>query len=191
VRDKPSFFSADDHRPPLFNELLFEMNFLDWLGLTHARKPLEVGDTAPDVLVRDERGNALHLTDLCGSGFTLVYFYPRADTPGCTAQACSLRDGFADLQERGVRAIGVSADPPDAQLRFKEKYHLPFTLLADTDYLVASAFGVRLLFGMTSRQSFLIKSGRIVWRDLSASTREQAQDVIKALEKLGGDSPPS
>jgi thioredoxin-dependent peroxiredoxin len=160
------------------------MHFLDWLGLTHARKPLEVGNTAPDVFARDERGNGLHLTDLYGPGFTLVYFYPRADTPGCTAQACSLRDGFADLQERGVRVIGVSADGPAAQLRFKEKYHLPFTLLADTDRIVARAFGVRLMLGMTSRQSFLIKGGRIVWRDLGASTREQAHDVIKALETL-------
>ena len=116
----------------------------------------------------------MHLADFYHDGFTLVYFYPKADTPGCTAQACSLRDDFADLQERGVRVIGVSADSPEAQLRFKEKYHLPFMLLADQDRAVAKAFGVPLMLGMTRRQSFLIKDGRIVWRDLSASTREQA-----------------
>ncbi len=160
------------------------MNFLDWLGITNARKPLEVGDAAPAAVSRDEHGNEVRLADVYGEGFTLVYFYPMADTPGCTAQACSLRDDFAELQSRGVRVIGVSSDGPAAQLRFKEKHRLPFTLLADTDHAVAHAFGVRLLLGMPHRQSFLIKAGRIVWRDLSAATRKQAHDVLDVLEKL-------
>src|SRR6202453_4195866 len=157
------------------------MNFLDWLGLTNARKPLEVGDAAPDVVSRDEQGNEVRLADFYGEGFTLIYFYPKADTPGCTAQACSLRDDFARLQERGVRVLGVSADGPEAQLRFKKKYRLPFILLADRQRIVARAFGVRLMLGMTHRQSFLIKGGRVVWRNLSASTRAQARDVLQAL----------
>jgi len=160
------------------------MNFLDWLGLTSAGKPLEVGDAAPDAVSRNEQGHEVRLTDLYGDGFTLIYFYPKADTPGCTAQACSLRDDFAELQERGVCVVGVSADGPESQLRFKEKYRLPFILLADRDRVVAKAFGVPLMLGMTRRQSFLIQGGRIVWRDLSASTRAQARDVLKALEKL-------
>ena len=160
------------------------MNFLDWLGLTCARKPLDVGDTAPDVISRDELGREVRLTHFYGEAFTLVYFYPKSDTPGCAAQACSLRDGFAQLQERGVRVVGVSADSPQSQLRFKEKYRLPFTLLADPERTLAKAFGVRLMLGMTHRQSFLIKDKRVVWRDLSASTRAQAQDVLNALEKL-------
>ncbi len=135
--------------------------------------------------MRDENGHDVRLSELYDDGFTLVYFYPKADTPGCTAQACSLRDDFAELHQRDVRVVGVSADNPAAQLRFKEKYRLPFTLLADTDHLVANAFGVRLLLGMTHRQAFLIRGGRIVWRDLSASTKEQARDIRKALEKLG------
>jgi peroxiredoxin Q/BCP len=158
------------------------MKFLDWLGVTAAGKPLEVGEAAPDVVSRDEKGNEVRLADLYGDGFTLVYFYPRADTPGCTAQACSLRDDFAALQERGVRVVGVSADGPEAQRRFKEKHHLPFQLLADRERAVAKAFGVPLILGMTRRQSFLIKGGRIVWRDLSASTREQARDVLNVLK---------
>jgi peroxiredoxin Q/BCP len=160
------------------------MTFLDWLGLTNAGKPLAVGDAAPDVVSHDEQGNDVRLADFYGDGFTLIYFYPKADTPGCTAQACSLRDDFAQLQERGVRVVGVSADGPEAQLRFKEKYRLPFVLLADRERIVAKAFGVPLMLGMTHRQSFLIKGGRVVWRDLSASTRAQAQDILKALEKL-------
>ena len=158
------------------------MNFLDWLGITNSRAPLAVGDAAPDVASRDEQGNAVRLGALCGDGFALVYFYPKADTPGCTAQACSIRDDFAELEARGVRVIGVSSDKPEAQLRFKKRFRLPFTLLADTDHAVANAFGVRLMLGMTHRQSFLIKGGRVVWRDLSAATREQARDVLVALE---------
>jgi peroxiredoxin Q/BCP len=160
------------------------MNFLDWLGLTSTGKPLEVGDDAPDVVSRDEQGHEVRLTDLYGDGFALIYFYPKADTPGCTAQACSLRDDFTELQERGVRVVGVSANGPESQLRFKEKYRLPFVLLADRERAVAKAFGVPLMLGMTRRQSFLIKDGRIAWRDLNASTRTQAQDILKAVEKL-------
>ena len=157
------------------------MNFLDWLGFAPKGKPLAVGQAVPDVSSVDELGNKVRLRDLYGEGLTLVYFYPKADTPGCTAQACSLRDGFTELQERGVRVIGASSDNPEAQRRFKERYRLPFTLLADQDHAVARAFGVRLILGMTHRQSFLVKEGRVVWRDLNASTREQAQDVLKFL----------
>jgi peroxiredoxin Q/BCP len=160
------------------------MTFLDWLGITNAGKPLEVGDPAPDVVSRDEQGKEVRLADFYANGFTLIYFYPKADTPGCTAQACSLRDDFTELQARGVRIVGVSAAVPQSQLRFKEKYRLPFVLLADPERAVAKAFGVPLMLGMTHRQSFLVRSGRVVWRDLSASTRAQARDVLNALEKL-------
>ncbi len=159
------------------------MMFLDWLGLTNAGTPLKVGDAAPDAASRDQEGKAVRLADFYSEGFTLVYFYPKADTPGCAAQAGSLRDDFAELQAGGVRVVGVSSDGPEAQRRFAEKFRLPFTLLADTDHAVARAFGVRLMLGMTHRQSFLIKGGRVVWRDLSASTREQARDVLSFLKK--------
>jgi peroxiredoxin Q/BCP len=160
------------------------MDFLNWLGLTANGVTQEVGAPAPEVVSRDEQGHEVHLADFYRSGLTLIYFYPKADTPGCTAQACSLRDGFEALQARGVRVIGVSSDKPSAQLRFKEKYKLPFTLLADYDHAVANAFGVRLIVGLTHRQTFLIKNGKVVWRDLHASTREQAADVLKVLDGL-------
>jgi peroxiredoxin Q/BCP len=157
------------------------VTFLDWLGLTKAHASANVGEAAPDAASRDQDGKPVRLAELYGDGFALVYFYPKADTPGCTAQACSLRDGFAELLDCGVRVIGVSSDSAAAQKRFAEKFRLPFTLLADEDHTVANAFGVRLMLGMTQRQSFLIKEGRIVWRDLSASTREQARDVLAFL----------
>jgi peroxiredoxin Q/BCP len=161
------------------------MNFLDWLGITAERKPLEVGDAVPEVVSHNELGTEVRLLDLCGTGLALVYFYPKADTPGCTAQACSLRDDFEELQAQGVRIIGVSTDKPAAQLLFKKRYRLPFSLLADSDRAVARAFGVPLMLGMTRRQTFLIRNGRVVWRDLHASTNAQARDVLQALEKLG------
>jgi peroxiredoxin Q/BCP len=160
------------------------MNLLDWLGVTVSGKTPQVGDAAPNATSRDQDGKEVRLADLYGEGLTLIYFYPKADTPGCTAQACSLRDDFAPLRERGVRIVGVSSDGPPAQRRFAEKRRLPFTLLADEDHVVAKAFGVRLVLGMTMRQAFLIKDGRVVWRDLNASTREQARDVLSVLEKL-------
>jgi peroxiredoxin Q/BCP len=160
------------------------MNLLDWVGVTVSGRAPAVGDAAPEAASRDHEGRAVRLSDFYGEGYTLVYFYPKANTPGCTAQACSLRDGFAQLQARGVRVVGVSSDAPAAQRRFVEKRGLPFTLLADEDHAVAKAFGVRLVLGMTTRQAFLIKAGHIVWRDLSASTREQARDVLAVLDKL-------
>jgi peroxiredoxin Q/BCP len=159
------------------------MNFLDWLGVTKSREPLAMGDAAPEVASCDEQGNEVRLSDFYGEGFTLVYFYPKADTPGCTAQACSLRDDFSELQAHGVRVIGVSADSPDAQRRFKEKHRLPFTLLADPKRDVARAFGVPFILGMPHRQSFLIKDRRVVWRDLHASTKEQARDLLRFFDK--------
>lgn len=139
-----------------------------------------------------DAGDKLDLGTIYAKGFTLVYFFPKADTPGCTAEGCSLRDAYQVLSDKGVTVIGVSADDVPAQKAFKEKYHFPFTLLADKDRVVINAFGVPvreipLAGAFATRQSFLInKEGRIVWRDLKASTKEQAADVLKALKELGG-----
>lgn len=147
-------------------------------------EPLEVGAQAPAVTGVDQNGAPFQLGRLYSDGYVLVYFYPRADTRGCTAQACSLRDAYEVLTERGVKVVGVSADTTEAQKAFEEKYTLPFTLLADTDHTVINAFGVPLRGTTATRQAFLIHNGVVVWRDLSASTEEQAQDVLAALDKL-------
>jgi thioredoxin-dependent peroxiredoxin len=161
--------------------------------LTTARaEPLAVGTPAPSVTGITDTGDKLDLGTLYAKGYTLVYFFPKADTPGCTAEGCSLRDAYQDLSDKGVTVIGVSADDVPAQKAFKEKYHFPFTLLADHDRTVIKAFGVPVrevpaVGAFAARQSFLInKEGRIVWRDLKASTKEQAADVLKALKDLGG-----
>jgi peroxiredoxin Q/BCP len=146
-----------------------------------APEPLKVGDAAPDAQSVDQNGNPVSLSKLYGTGWTLVYFYPKADTPGCTAEACSLRDAFEELTKKGVKVIGVSADTPKEQKAFQEKYHLPFTLIADSGKNVIRAFGVPTTMGFASRQSFLVKGGKIVWRDLHASTKQQAADILKAV----------
>lgn len=166
--------------------LLLTSLFLAMFSFSRA-EPLAVGDAAPKLSATTETGATLTLGDVYPKGFTLVYFYPKADTPGCTAQGCSLRDAYEELGKMGVTVIGVSTDGVEAQKKFKEKYNLPFTLLADTDKKVMEAFGqTGGMMGFASRQAFLInKEGKIVWRDLKASTKQQAQDVLAALKQLG------
>jgi peroxiredoxin Q/BCP len=141
---------------------------------------------APQIEAVDQNGKGVKLADFYAQGLTLVYFYPKANTPGCTAQACSLRDAYEDLTKAGVHVIGVSTDTVEAQKNFTHKQKLPFTLLADPDGKVLKAFGVKTIpiIGLSTRQAFLIKDGKVVWRDEKASTKEQAADVLKVLKEL-------
>ena len=95
-----------------------------------------------------------------------------------------MRDSFEGLKARGVRVIGVSGDKVEGQKKFQDKYKLPFTLLADSDGSVAKAFGVPSFLGFTKRQSFLVKDGKLVWRDLSVSPQTHVAEVNKALDAL-------
>jgi peroxiredoxin Q/BCP len=160
------------------------MGLFNWLGSGTVGEPLEVGQAAPDVIGNDESGNPVRFADFYHDGYTLIYFFPKADTPGCTAQACSLRDEFEELRVLGVRIFGVSADSAISQKRFKDKHQLPFPLVNDDQRRLSQAFGVPTILGMTHRQTFLVKEGKIVWRDLRASTRWQARDVIDAVKSL-------
>jgi peroxiredoxin Q/BCP len=147
---------------------------------------LDAGAPAPQVTAPDQDGRPVAFQDVYAKGTTLVYFYPKADTPGCTAQACSLRDSFATLQGENLQILGVSRDTPEAQKKFREKYQLPFTLIADKDGKVAEAFGVPGILGLpvSSRQSFLIKDGKIVWTSPKAKTKDHAAEVQAALDAL-------
>jgi thioredoxin-dependent peroxiredoxin len=143
---------------------------------------LKIGDAIPAVAATDQDGKLVHLAEVASSGYTLVYFYPKAMTPGCTAQACSLRDAYADLQSKGVKVFGVSLDTVEAQRKFREKEHLPFVLLSDREKKVTSAFGVPLLLNsLAARQAYLFKDGKLVWMDTHASTDKQARDVLEVL----------
>ncbi|MEO8352783.1 MAG: peroxiredoxin [Chthoniobacteraceae bacterium] len=162
------------------------MSLLAFLGFTAFAnaEPLAVGTAAPDISAVDQDGKTISFKDIYAKGATLVYFYPKADTPGCTKQGCSLRDSWADLQGKDIQVIGVSEDDVEAQKKFHEKYNFPFVLIADHDGKVAKAFGVPTLAGFAKRQSFLIKDGKVVWNMLKASTDTHAKDVLAAYEAL-------
>jgi peroxiredoxin Q/BCP len=102
---------------------------------------LDVNDKAPDITLEDQDGKEVSLKDFKGKTVVL-YFYPRADTPGCTREACSFRDDYKKIQKTGVVLLGASPDTPSAQKKFQEKFHLPFSLLADADKKLCNAFGV-------------------------------------------------
>jgi thioredoxin-dependent peroxiredoxin len=143
---------------------------------------LKLGDSIPAVTSTDQNGKSVDLAQVAKAGYTLVYFYPKAMSPGCTAQACSLRDSYTELQEKGVKVFGVSLDSVEAQKEFEQKEHLPFELLSDADRQVTSAFGVPLMKNaFATRQAYLFKDGKLVWLDTKASTDKQAQDVLAAL----------
>ena len=158
---------------------------MSFLGLTSPVGALSVGDEAPRLVARDQNGAQVDLAAVYAKGPTLVYFYPKADTPGCTAQACSLRDAFPDFTGGGVQVVGVSGDSVEGQKKFAEKYNLPFTLLADSDGAVAKAFGVPAVMGIAKRQSFIVVDGKIAVVIGSAKTGDHAAEVQAALGELG------
>lgn len=159
---------------------------ISFFGTSREAGALSVGDEAPKLSARNQDGVEVNLAEIYAKGPTLVYFYPKAGTPGCTAQACSLRDAFPDFTAGGVQIIGVSADTVEAQKKFAEAYRLPFILLADTDLALAKAFGVPTvpLLGVPKRQSFLVKDGKIAWIVVSAKTGDHAAEVKEALAAL-------
>jgi peroxiredoxin Q/BCP len=157
---------------------------MSFLGLFSHREPLKPGEPAPRIAGVDQEGAAVDFAAAYSRGLVLVYFYPKASTPGCTAQACSLRDAFADLTGEGLEIFGVSRDTPGSQKKFREKFRLPFTLVADADGGVAAAFGVSTVLGFAKRQSFLIREGRVAWTSLQAKTADHAKEVQDAIAGL-------
>jgi peroxiredoxin Q/BCP len=155
---------------------------LTMFSFAQAGERPKVGDPAPVATATTEQGVELNLADVyTSSPYTLVFFYPKAFTPGCTAQSCSLRDGYEALTKLGVTIIGVSTDTVKKQKSFKEEYKLPYTLLADINKVVLKAFGQNSLL-FARRQAFLIHDGKVVYVDTKGSTNQQASDIIKFIE---------
>lgn len=151
---------------------------------------LSAGDPAPDFSLQDQDGNTHALADFAGRQL-LIYFYPRADTPGCTRQSCSVRDHAAELAAKGVAVVGVSPDGAAAQKRFDAKYSLGFPLLCDTEHAMANAYGAwreRKVFGKIGlgvvRSAFLVGPDgtlRGAWSPVTP-----ADTVSNALAAAGG-----
>jgi peroxiredoxin Q/BCP len=148
--------------------------------------PLAVGRPAPAIMATNEDGKPVAFAHIYAKGITLVYFYPKAGTPGCTAEACSLRDSYTKLHAQGLQIIGVSRDAVDSQKKFQDENHLPFTLIADRDGNVARAFGVPMMafLPVASRESFIVKDDKIAWNSIHAQTKGSAQEVQQALDHL-------
>ena len=124
---------------------------------------LQAGERAPEFTLPDDSGTDRSLTELLGSGALVLYFYPADFTPGCTRQACLLRDMHGEMAGAGLRVVGVSPQSPESHARFRERHNLPFTLLSDQDRSVIKMYGVNgpLGFGVR-RASFLIDGSRRV-----------------------------
>jgi thioredoxin-dependent peroxiredoxin len=152
---------------------------------------LEAGQVAPDFTLPDQDGEVLSLSSLRGETVVL-YFYPRADTPGCTTQACGVRDRGGDYAAAGARVIGVSPDEVGAVKKFAEKFDLDFTLLADADHAVAEAYGTwveKSMYGKkymgVQRATFLIDpDGRIAKAFPKVSPKTHDEVVLAALGEL-------
>ncbi len=149
-------------------------------------KPLKIGDTVPDFSVLDDRGNTQQLRDYKGQKL-VVFFYPKASTPGCTAEACDLRDHYKELQAAGYALLGVSADSEKRQRNFSAKYDFPFPLLADEDKQLINAFGVwgpKKFMGKEydgiHRMTFIIDANGVVERVIEkVKTKEHAAQILE------------
>ena len=146
------------------------------------------GNTAPDFTAKDQNGDKVKLSDLRGQKVVL-YFYPKDDTPGCTKQACSLRDSYDVFTEKGIKVLGVSIDDEKSHQKFISKYSLPFDLIADTDKKIVEKYGVwgeKSMYGKiymgTLRKTFLIdEDGKIVKIFDKVKVSEHADEVLKAF----------
>jgi thioredoxin-dependent peroxiredoxin len=157
----------------------------------YAWRMIQTGEQAPDFELPDHDGNPVRLSDLRGRPVVL-YFYPKADTPGCTTQACGIRDHSADYDAAGAVVLGVSPDDVASHGSFRDKYSLNFPLLADTDHQVAETYGAwreKNMYGKTSmgiqRSTFLIdREGRVrkVWKRVNVDGHDE--EVLAALKSL-------
>ncbi len=149
---------------------------------------VEEGKPAPDFELTSDSGETVRLSELRGKP-VVVYFYPRDDTPGCTAQACGIRDNYEAFGDRGAVVLGISPDDESSHVTFKQKYGLPFTLLADPDHAVAEQYGVwveRSMYGKTfmgiERSTFVIDpEGNVVRIMRRVKPDTHAEQVLEAL----------
>ena len=147
---------------------------------------LKPGMAAPPFSAQDQNGRTVKLADFAGKSTVVLYFYPKDDTPGCTKEACSLRDGFAAIKAKGAVVLGVSADDVASHAAFSEKYHLPFPILADPGHAIIDAYGVRMpVMGIAKRVTFIIGRDGVIREILSdVKAAEHDQQVLKALASL-------
>jgi thioredoxin-dependent peroxiredoxin len=160
------------------------MALFDFLG--GGRSGVEAGQSAPDFELPDAEGKRIRLADFRGKKAVVLYFYPKDDTPGCTAEACSFRDSYEDFQDAGAEVIGVSSDSASSHAKFAKRHKLPFTLLSDAKGEVRKKYGVPSTMGLLpGRVTFVIdKKGTVrrVFNSQLQATRH-VSEALAALEK--------
>jgi peroxiredoxin Q/BCP len=156
---------------------------------------IDINDKAPDFTLPDQNGKDVSLKDLRGK-YVVLFFYPRADTPGCTIEACEFRDSYKKMQKTGAVLLGISPDQPKDQKKFEEKFSLPFTLLGDADKKVCEAFGViqeKNMYGKkvmgVARTTFIIgPDGKIKHVFRKVKPEGHAEEVLAYLKSVGEDA---
>lgn len=149
---------------------------------------LKVGDTAPEFTLNDADGKAVSLVDLLASGPLILYFYPADFTPGCTAEACDIRDRHADIQAVNANVVGISPQGEDSHQRFRDRYDLPFPLLVDRSKSVIRAYGVNGPMGMGVRRvTYLINPDRTIADRVVAdfAVKQHIKFIDQVVENLG------
>ncbi|MBW4560889.1 MAG: peroxiredoxin [Mojavia pulchra JT2-VF2] len=149
--------------------------------------PVKVGDTAPDFTLPAQNGSTVSLKDFRGKQAVVLYFYPKDDTPGCTAQSCAFRDQYEVFKTAGAEVIGVSGDSNESHQRFAAKYNLPFTLLSDKGNQVRKLYGATTAFGLVpGRVTYIIDQQGVVQYvfDSMFNFQGHVEEALKTLQQL-------
>ncbi|MCA2665909.1 MAG: peroxiredoxin [Microcystis sp. M114S2] len=145
---------------------------------------IKVGDRVPNFSLPSQTGATVNVSDLIGKKSLVIYFYPKDDTPGCTAESCAFRDSYEVFTDAGAEVIGISADSPQSHQQFAQKYNLPFTLLSDSDNRVRKLFGVpSTLFVLPGRVTYIIDKEGIV-RHIFDSMLDFKAHVTESLNTI-------
>jgi peroxiredoxin Q/BCP len=163
------------------------MALFDFLG--GGKSGIEAGQPAPDFELPDAEGKRIRLADFRGKKAVVLYFYPKDDTPGCTAEACSFRDSYEEFQDAGAEVIGVSSDGGAAHEKFATKYKLPFMLLSDRGGVVRKQYGVPATLGLLpGRVTFIIDKQGVVQRTFNSQFQatKHVSEAIEALRAMQG-----
>lgn len=158
--------------------------FLASLGFVHGQKNLKTGDSLPLIELKNSKDQVISTAQFKGS-WTVLYFYPKADTPGCTTQAKQYTKAFEEFQAEGIRVFGISTDKPEALRKFKEKYGLKPEYLSDPEGQLAQALGVKMTFGFCSRDTIIINPElkiEKIFRGVDPSA--DAQNVLNIIREL-------
>jgi len=157
-------------------------------GIGGSRTKLKEGNKAPEFALRSQDGNRIHLSDFRGKT-VILYFYPKDDTPGCTKEACSFRDNAMKFEELKTEILGVSTDDVELHKQFQKKYNLSFTLLSDPEKKVTKLYGVKNLFGLADRVTFVIDKEGVIKRIFPhVDASHHSEELLEFVRLLNGES---